>query len=53
MLFYKVLKVLGVLEHALILGGSKISLFFHIIYIITIPFSPAWHKRNIARPREY
>ncbi len=35
----------GVLEHALMLDGSKITLFFHIIYIITIPFSPAWHKR--------
>ncbi len=22
---------------------------FHIIYIITIPFSPAWHKRNVLR----
>ncbi len=34
MLFYKVLILFwGVLEHALMLGGSKITLFFHIIYI--------------------
>ncbi len=46
MLFYKVLILFwGVLEHALMIGGSKIALFFYIIYIITIPFSPASHKR--------
>ncbi len=46
MLFYKVLILIwGELEHALMLGGSKIALFFHIIYIITIPFSSAWHKQ--------
>ncbi len=37
MLFYKVLILFwGVLEHALMF-------IFNIIYIITIPFSPAWH----------
>ncbi len=44
MLFYKVLFYFGgVLEHNLMLGENVI--IFHIIYIITIPFSPAGHKR--------
>ncbi len=44
MLFYKVLFYFGgVLEHNLMLGENVI--IFHIIYIITIPFSPAGYKR--------
>ncbi len=37
------LKTLSVFHHRFI--RSKNALFFHIIYIITIPLSSAWHKR--------